>query len=92
MPDIIYKDNFDGGISLKSLDIFLGIKQCENSLNQFIDFITMSGGQIWLQDPDNKDFIIKLDRNVIINFFYPECVKLNLKGKENDKRNTAKRA
>lgn len=77
MPDVIYKDNFNDGISLKSMDIFLSVKQVESSLNQLIDFINSSGGEIWMQDPDNKDFIIKLDRNVIMNFYYTECVRLN---------------
>lgn len=76
MPDIIYTDSFTGGVSLKSADIFLGIKECESTLNQFIDFIRNSGGQIWLQDKNNKDLAIKLDRNFSLNYYYPECIKL----------------
>lgn len=76
VPDIIYTDSFTGGVSLKSADIFLGIKECESMLNQFIDFIRNSGGQIWLQDKNNKDLAIKLDRNFSLNYYYPECIKL----------------
>ena len=45
--------------------------EVERNLKNLIDSINNMGGAIYITDSNNKDFSIKLDRTININYFVP---------------------